>query len=144
MRKNIRSSFATAAAAIAIAASAASAAAPTWFEGSDRDGDSRVTWNEFVRHNSNFQKLDENGDGTITARDHFILDGHEESSWMYVEYLDANRSGAVTLAEYNKDLRAAFAAYDRNGNGSISAREVDGAAPTRGMEFRRGGRTARS
>jgi hypothetical protein len=138
MRKNIRTSLAAATFDLAISATSASAAAPTWFDGSDRNQDSRVTWNEFVAHNSNFDKLDENGDGIITARDHFILDGREESSYLYVEYIDVNRSGAVTLSEYNRDLRTAFDAHDRNGNGSISAREVDGGGPVRRVDFRRG------
>ena len=43
------------------------------------------------------------------------------------EYLDANRNCAVSRTEYNAELRSAFTGYDRNGNGTISAREVDDA-----------------
>ena len=136
MYKHIRASLAVAAAAIAISASAAAAAAPTWFDGSDRNQDNRVTWEEFASHTSRFDMLDENEDGRITAKDRFLLEGREESSWLYVEYLDTNRSGAVTRAEYDEYLRGSFASFDRNGNGSISAREVDGRAPTRRFDGR--------
>ena len=99
MTKHIRTSLLAATAAIAISATAATAAVPTWFDASDRNQDSRVTWNEFVRENSNYDKLDENGDGLITVNDHFLLDGREESSLTYVEYLDTNRNGAVRNRE---------------------------------------------
>ena len=137
MRKNIRSSFAAALAAVAVSSTAASAAVPAWFDGSDRNEDSRVSWTEFVRHHSNFDRMDENADGVITRSDHFLLEGREESSLTYLEYLDANENGAVSRSEYTNDLRASFTAFDRNGNGTISAREVDDARGVRPADARR-------
>ena len=139
MRKNIRIALAAALGALAISTTAASAATlPA--DGVDLNSDGQVNWTEFVRHNSRFDLLDENGDGIITGSDRFLLEGREESSWMYVEYLDTNISGAVTLVEYNRYLRETFAAQDRNDDGSLSAREMNRAGLARVDGARRDGR----
>jgi len=139
MRKNIRLALAAALGALALSTTAASAATlPA--DGADRNADGQVSWTEFVRHNSRFALLDENEDVVITVTDRFMLEGREESSWMYVEYLDTNISGAVTEAEYNRYLRETFAAQDRNGDGAISAREANRAGLARVDGDRRDGR----
>ena len=129
MRTNFRYSLLAAIAFVAVSTSTAAAAAPAWFEGADRDGDSRLTWNEYLRGESKFDILDENGDGIVTEFDRFLADGEVESSWVYAESMDVNGNGAVTQAEYRSQLRATFDLYDRDGDGALSEREAD--APTR-------------
>ena len=137
MRKNIRFGFVAALAALAVSAASASAAAPAWFDSADRNGDGQVSWNEYVRSGA-FAVLDENGDGTITRSEEFG-DAYRTSSWLQVASFDTNRSGAVTLREYTRQLRAIFDAHDVNQDGVLTGREAEDRRPTRFSRDRRDG-----
>ena len=137
--RNIRHSFVAAMAVVAISATSAAAAAPVWFDEADNNHDRRLSWSEYVGEESKFDILDGNGDGLVTKRDRFLADGLDESSWVYAASMDTNGSGAVTWAEYHEQLRATFDLFDRNGDGTLSDREVDGSRRGRPQEAGRTG-----
>ena len=123
MSKHIRQGFVAAMGAMVITATSAAAAAPAWFYGADRNQDGRVTWSEYSR-NSAFDVLDENGDGLITPSEEFGGSAHK-SSWALVAALDSDRSGAVTLHQFNRQLRVTFDAYDLDRDGALDTREAE-------------------
>jgi hypothetical protein len=139
MHTHIRYILVAALAAVAISTTSAAAATPGHPDRADRSRAGRLTWSEYVRQESKFDVLDGNSDGVITARDRFLADGQDESSWVYAASMDTNRSGAVTWAEYQEQLRATFARYDRNAGGARSARAVSGSGRVRAVDAGRAG-----
>jgi Ca2+-binding EF-hand superfamily protein len=75
----------------------------------DRDGDGRVSEQEYVGYlSAGFRAMDANGDGVLDAG----------------ELPPGPRRTPRTLAAFQADLRAQFHRLDRNHDGFLSAREL--------------------
>jgi Ca2+-binding EF-hand superfamily protein len=99
-----------------LAVACAVAAAQAWAQATpaaylqlfDRDGDHRVSEQEYVdRLSAGFLAMDSNHDGTLEPSE---LPGH--------------RGRAVTLVQHQANLRRQFRKLDRNHDGVLDAREL--------------------
>ena len=74
----------------------------------DRDGDGRVSVTEYVQYMSaSFSRMDTDGDGTLETRE-----------------LPGGRGHAITLREFQDNLRQQFHRLDHNHDGYLNAREL--------------------
>lgn len=103
------------------------------FEELDANSDGQVSQAEFAAHRAErFETADANGDGQL-SRDEILARGKardearaERRADKMLERLDANKDGALTLAELN-DGRGGklFDRADSDGNGAVSKAEFD-------------------
>ena len=121
-----------------------------WFHAADRDGDGKVTLDEFVDFQKEiFKRLDRNDDGVLTP-DEFQradlapqgdvppmgwgrLDGpgpmpasiHPEALVQrLVAQRDRDGNGALSLEEFGADRKALFEALDRNNDGVVTVQDI--------------------
>ena len=74
----------------------------------DTDGDARVSSTEYVQYMSaGFSGMDSNGDGTLESAE-----------------LPGGQGRAITLKEFQDNLRRQFRRLDRNRDGYLNAREL--------------------
>jgi len=74
----------------------------------DRDGDGRVSENEYLAYmDRSFRSMDSNGDGILETDE---LPGH--------------RGQPITLKAFHANLREQFHKLDRNHDGYLNAREL--------------------
>jgi Ca2+-binding EF-hand superfamily protein len=108
----------------------------------DDDGDERITPDEYDRKGGNFDRLDRNEDGALTASD-FERDPNQRRNMMrgmraqrvVAMYFQVDDHGSLSLDE----LQQAVAMYDANGDGRIEETEFAALAEDRKVEDPGGG-----
>ena len=97
------------------------------FDAIDADGDGTLTQVEVDSlRNDRHAKHDANGDGNLSLEEFSGL-WHETTRPLTVrgfQMLDTDGDGIVTRAEYDRPLAGIIERLDRNGDGSLSLREV--------------------
>ncbi|MGH7163369.1 MAG: EF-hand domain-containing protein [Planctomycetota bacterium] len=108
------------------------------FRNADKDGDGKITREEWPLRPEAFDRLDANGDGVVTADEAATAGprkgegrGGDDASHFLGRH-DANRDGKVTKEEFPNETR--FAEIDADGDGVLSVGEVEEAMAKRRNE----------
>ena len=106
---------------------AALAAAPSEFDGMDANGDGRISAREHaLAAASMFKAMDADGDGRVTAAE---MDAKAApgalTSAEKIAAVDADGDGVLTAREHADASRAIFLTMDRNKDGSLTQAEFD-------------------
>lgn len=108
MRKHLQLRLLAVACAVSAAQALAQATPAAYLRLFDRDGDHRVSEQEYVdRLSAGFLAMDANHDGTLEASE-----------------LPGQRGREVTLVQHQANLRRQFRKLDRNHDGVLDAREL--------------------
>jgi Ca2+-binding EF-hand superfamily protein len=99
------------------------------FSDLDRNGDGRLTSDEWHFNREGFYRADHNGDGVVTRAEFLGEDSLPDNRVDdRVANMDANHDGRVTRDEW-RGSRAAFDRLDGNRDGVLSGTEVSGNEP---------------
>ena len=106
---------------------AALGAAPSEFDAMDANGDGRISAGEHaLAAASMFKAMDADGDGRVTAAE---MDAKAApgalTSAEKIAAVDADGDGVLTAREHADASRAMFLTLDRNKDGSVSRTELD-------------------
>jgi Ca2+-binding EF-hand superfamily protein len=101
----------------------------------DRDGDGRITAEEYQREGGRFDRVDRDGDGAITPADFErsrggMTRGMATTALMFVYFQDDDDAGRLSLEE----MRRAIAIYDTSRDGVVDQEEFACAAEPRKAE----------
>jgi len=109
------------------------------FRRMDKDGDKRITKEEWQLQAEFFARFDANGDGVITPDEVLPSDPRQpgpegEGSAGFLGRFDKNRDGKVDAAEFGNERR--FKAMDRDGDGVLTKEEIEQALDKEDRERR--------
>lgn len=107
----------------------------------DRDGDGRVTHAEFLKaRQARFDQLDRTSDGFISGDDFGRLAkrraDRQGGLQQAVQESDADRDGRVSRPEFDRQSESLFRRLDADGNGWLSAQEIEAGARARASASR--------
>ena len=112
----------------AMAGSSSAQPAASTFKQVDRNGDGKITRDEFPRHIARlFDQVDSNHDGVLTQDEYSAL-GHRDKLFEMAgfAYFDADGDGRITLAELIDKPNPAFTLLDTNHDCVITPEERRG------------------
>jgi hypothetical protein len=101
---------------------------PNWsrpvFQRLDRDGNGRLTFDEWAYESEAFRRADVNGDRVLTSNEFLSTEVDDDRDDRF-DYLDLNNDGFVSQAEWHGSPLA-FGRIDRNGDRRLSRYEMLG------------------
>ncbi|HYU80029.1 MAG TPA: hypothetical protein VEK56_13650 [Vicinamibacterales bacterium] len=96
----------------------------------DRNGDNRITRNEWYFDAETFRRVDRNGDNVITRSEFLGAADYDDDRGDRFEYIDADGSGYIERDEWHGTMNA-FDRLDTNRDNRLSRAEVVGGTVSR-------------
>jgi Ca2+-binding EF-hand superfamily protein len=97
---------------------------PARFRDLDRNGDNRLSLDEWPEDDATFRRIDANRNGWLSL-DEFLGFDTAPATGRRFDELDRNRDGHVTIEEWGTDVQG-FQAMDHDRSGLLTRYEVDG------------------